>query len=475
MAEIVSLALSAVVLIKPVLKTVHEICADAENFGRDAEKLLLRLSIQETRLQSMERILFELGKFPTLSGRLFDHLTSQLQNHVIRMLRQLYGLLFDFKSAKDKYTTTSGVNGNIELLRVPNTDIDSLAISLLAFGEANENAHKESTPWARKARWVMWDKRRTEKMIVEFEAWNQRFCLVLESAWWPLPFFNTTSHLSALEKDQDTDFAGLRPGITLRKLLLDPSISVENTEQMKLPIGKFQLLGTFRSLDVGLVQGQEVFVEYRPYELDPTGYTPQDVSNRIRQLAALLYQHKDPRFKVPRCVNYFDDHSRKRIGFSFEIPKGYNANPYSLSSLYTSKAMRPDLDLRFHLGHQIAESLMLLHSVGWVHKGLRSDNIVFFRRKDQETGSDTQASGQPVATILQPLIVGFEYSRHESDVSSLQVDREIARNIYRHPDRWGQPKEKFNMIHDIYGMVDISLSFSFLRPLLLTHCPQHLA
>ncbi|KAJ0312472.1 hypothetical protein COL516b_001556 [Colletotrichum fioriniae] len=49
-------------------------------------------------------------------------------------------------------------------------------------------------------------------------------------------------------------------------------------------------------------------------------------------------------------------------------------------------------------------------------------------------------------------LVGFEYSRQDSDFSDQFGESELKRNIYRHPERWGQPTKRFGKIHDIYAL-----------------------
>jgi hypothetical protein len=49
-------------------------------------------------------------------------------------------------------------------------------------------------------------------------------------------------------------------------------------------------------------------------------------------------------------------------------------------------------------------------------------------------------------------LVGFEFSREESDRSATEQDDRLERNIYRYPDRQGPPEGRFNVLHDIYSL-----------------------
>lgn len=69
-----------------------------------------------------------------------------------------------------------------------------------------------------------------------------------------------------------------------------------------------------------------------------------------------------------------------------------------------------------------------MHLAGWLHKGIRSDNTLFFAEDDGSFSYD------------QPFIVGFEYSREASAVAQTEgVTDDFEFNLYRHPDVQGLP------------------------------------
>jgi serine/threonine protein kinase len=91
---------------------------------------------------------------------------------------------------------------------------------------------------------------------------------------------------------------------------------------------------------------------------------------------------------------------------------------------------------------RIAKSLEAFHAVGWVHKSIRSDCILFMV-KDEKHREDAYAS---------PLLTGFEFSRVASGPTDYTHDDKIERNLYRHPERQGPPQVAFTKIHDIYAL-----------------------
>ena len=54
--------------------------------------------------------------------------------------------------------------------------------------------------------------------------------------------------------------------------------------------------------------------------------------------------------------------------------------------------------------------------------------------------------------LTQPWIFGFEFSRPENYFSAGFIDTCPDRDVYRHPERQGQPLTTFKKTHDIYAL-----------------------
>jgi serine/threonine protein kinase len=131
----------------------------------------------------------------------------------------------------------------------------------------------------------------------------------------------------------------------------------------------------------------------------------------MRKLATLLsLTHKPPHFRAPRCVRYLDDRSDEpfKYGFMYEKPAGVppETEPTSLLDLIGRDKM-PSLTKRVILAHAIAQCLMYLHSVNWLHRGFRSGNIVFFT---PNAGEEPAYAG--------PIVSGFDYARRTTRTRS---------------------------------------------------------
>ncbi|KAG7291006.1 hypothetical protein NEMBOFW57_001014 [Staphylotrichum longicolle] len=204
--EVAGLVFGAVVLVKPICSSIDDILKTYSEFGKDAERLRLRFVVSRTRLDSMERVLFDENKFsPVMPGRLIDHLPEKTCDDMLALLRQLYGLLVEYAAVRVQYKIERQQEA------ADKVDVGSLAdmspedrIKCLTLDKKRtEASQQKAVGWARKMMWAAFDKTSTEKLVSEFEAWTQRTQTLLEAAWWPLSFFQTLERLQKLEGDKD--------------------------------------------------------------------------------------------------------------------------------------------------------------------------------------------------------------------------------------------------------------------------------
>lgn len=196
---------------------------------------------------------------------------------------------------------------------------------------------------------------------------------------------------------------------------------------------------------------QRVWVEWREY--DPlTQAQPTLNPSRVDKLVSLLSDvHKPDLLCVPHCIGYFDDPRCKennyragRLGFVFEKPSPVCASPVSLRTLIMLQT-KPLLTDRVAIAKAIANCLMSLHSVNWLHKGLRSQNILFFPKDD--------------CTIeySYPYLSGFGYARpaFREDMTEMMSQNPEA-DMYRHPRTHGlgpwEGRQGFKRSYDIYSL-----------------------
>lgn len=210
---------------------------------------------------------------------------------------------------------------------------------------------------------------------------------------------------------------------------------------------------------------KKVWVEWKEYDRQRPGdlSPPKNViCERVRKLAALLNHSPKPEaFRTPHCLGFFDrasangvededeDILNMRLGLVFERPLDdclhASLPPVSLRELLQT-SRKPRVTERVKLAHAISNCVLYLHAVNWLHKGLRSHNIIFFRT----------TSGQ--VDYTKPYLSGFDFSRparadEMTDIPGPGDDAEY--NLYRHPLAQStnpEERERFKKSFDIYSL-----------------------
>jgi hypothetical protein len=127
--------------------------------------------------------------------------------------------------------------------------------------------------------------------------------------------------------------------------------------------------------------------------------------------------------------------------------------------LFHSK-LKPPLEQRLRLASDLARTFSDLYSSGWLHKGIRSDNIVF----PQLYSKEEKNSLSNFRDLSSPLLIGFNYSRQESEEQTINKSKLIndsETSIFRHPAYQGEAAQGYKIHYDIYSfglvLVEIAL------------------
>ncbi len=244
------------------------------------------------------------------------------------------------------------------------------------------------------------------------------------------------------------------PSHATSKTLIDPTATLEQVDRQNRTANLSQVGSD------GSHKKTRVFVEFKSFELKRRATEPSDaVKARVENLARLL-AHKDAHkvgFNALHCIAVIKMAAPETaFAFAFELPDALfpaTKSPTSLSSAISSRTMqRPTLNERFAMARAVVKTVFQLHSVDWLHKSIRSENVLFGLRGDPSAPN-----------YARPLLVGFEFSRLEKDRSTTEQDGRLDRNIYRHPDRQGLPEDRFNSLHDIYALGVVLLEIGLWR------------
>ena len=260
-------------------------------------------------------------------------------------------------------------------------------------------------------------------------------------------------------KDEVAMAAGALDAITLRQHLLDRSHMSDTLEvpRESLKITRCRGGVSKARFRYAKLAGKPVVVERFKYATASSeSIEPSDATIlALKRVVNLLSHPKRASFHILPCVGYIQERHVKNFGVIYDMEQRSceGERPVTLHSLYSSK-LRAPLGDRIALAYALATALSNFHRVGWVHKELRSEVILFFKKSStpHEHHSEPDAPNLGV-DITQPWLCGFEGSRPEEEESRLLGDFSGETNAYRHPERWGRPTMKFEKSHDVFALV----------------------
>ncbi|KAL9629964.1 MAG: hypothetical protein Q9164_006642 [Protoblastenia rupestris] len=235
------------------------------------------------------------------------------------------------------------------------------------------------------------------------------------------------------------------------------------------------------SLGTSLRSEDPVFVEWRSF-IGKKDRPNKLAEEQIHELGDFLtVPHRPKELRALDCVGLFQDKPNARYGIVHEIPEHLRNlrtesrriyNPSTLTDLMHNVDNIIDLGVRFELAKKLIYSVVVLHTCGWLHKNITSDNIIFFTARPAD-GEKVKESRKDVG---RPMIVGYGLSRPD-DVATREaeerknnysaVDPIRARNrggnnnedeeqpdfnIYQHPDKSANPDRRFRHSYDIYSL-----------------------
>jgi hypothetical protein len=185
---------------------------------------------------------------------------------------------------------------------------------------------------------------------------------------------------------------------------------------------------TRNSRAVATYQGSDILVEWKTVVSSRSHHDYLVLDRRIKDVARVLQtDFKPEELRTLPCIGVTERIDEEEIQYSLLYSLPSPSTYFSLSEWIFGTKNRPLGDY-FTIAKALSKALLFWHLAGWLHKGFRSHNILFFAKN--------------VTAVLPeyPYIVGFEYSRadvQDSLTEDLADDREF--NLYRHPDSQGHP------------------------------------
>ena len=210
------------------------------------------------------------------------------------------------------------------------------------------------------------------------------------------------------------------------------------------------------------------------------------LDNRVNQVAAFLHE-LEPSFHSLPCRGFVKDHEANRYGYIFDLPRDLSAlnlqlenssrltsqhilpsmpEMLSLREFFDHSDQSPSLNDRLHLSLIVLETILNLHTSGWLHKELRSANMILIR-------PPSSAEARSILSSYTIYVAGYVYARAD-DPSELTepLAYSTEADLYRHPSSLGKSREPFCKYFDLFSvgctLLEIGL-WTSLRQILAYH------
>jgi serine/threonine protein kinase len=219
---------------------------------------------------------------------------------------------------------------------------------------------------------------------------------------------------------------------------------------------------TFRTFE--RYHGKPVLIEWKE-----VGYLNfKALETRVDCVSTFL-QELEASFHSLPCRGYVKDHDARRYGYVFDLPTTSDTNispstseldvsdlpPFptvcTLREILDLEAPAPSLNLRVSYAVRLLETLLQLHTSGWLHKELRSENILFI----QNTSSISCENDHAVDDLSpsQMYLAGYVYTRADNAAEMTEpLESELEADLYRHPSTIGRHRLPFRKTFDMFSV-----------------------
>jgi len=222
----------------------------------------------------------------------------------------------------------------------------------------------------------------------------------------PVPSHYSTEILDTMEVLKNLKELRLKLGVDLvgdEIHLNKASPTIKVPRQLRVKSGEVTAHTVLSSTrELGMYKDRNVLIEWKPF--DKT--FADKLEHRIETLALLLSEATDTSLGSLPFLGFFRDFGIDRYGFVFELPFASNLvaheQAYRVVTLLDRLSVgKPSFEERLSIALCLSRALRQLHTVGWLHKGVRSDNVLFC---SVETFDKTP-------TMKGPYLAGYGYAR----------------------------------------------------------------
>ncbi|KAK4121517.1 hypothetical protein N657DRAFT_577590, partial [Parathielavia appendiculata] len=307
----------------------------------------------------------------------------------------------------------------------------------------------------------------------------------------------------------EPDTSQVRAAVERKALTVGQGMTTESTQTQRAPLSldMFFLPNNFGSKEFASVKHfvtvkrsdsasnpSYYLLERKPFDPSILDADKDRLASRIQRLVLLLQRPKSPDFRTPKAEGCIHDPGNSCWWIAFQYPLHVDPptlgktpdsthiatrrlllskpkdTPVSLLTLLAPSAkFRPPLEQRLALASAFCTTLSELYLSGWLHKSIRSENILFpHAGAVLHPPPYSYAPEQMQAILSTPLVCGFDYTRHESEWATVDRARtrgQVAAAIYRHPDYQGEAAEGYKVQYDAYSVGLVLVEIAVWMPL----------
>lgn len=205
---------------------------------------------------------------------------------------------------------------------------------------------------------------------------------------------------------------------------------------------------TYLGAEFAVYRGKQVLLQWKVAE----GIHWEKYRDQMKCLTVLLMSLRDPSFRSLQCPGYYPLEREGRHGIMYAMPDDdVQWDFQTMDNLITQMRLVP-LHRRLDIAKALSETILQLHTAGWMHKNLRSHNVIFLAPK---------ASTLDVFLQSEPILIGYDYARPDTAEAALALtqlpDTDLRADLYRHPQARGAGREIFQKRFDMYALGSVIL------------------
>ncbi|KAK7438184.1 hypothetical protein VKT23_018117 [Stygiomarasmius scandens] len=479
---------------------VYTIFQAAIDFPETSDKLVLQLDIERARLQM----------WGEASGASQGALCSELslfQGIVDGILQRLANLLQDSSRLMEEFGLVEATDAGETM--ESRRSVSFSRVKDLLRERSSKNPEADRIPTIRRIRWAISSKSKFESLVNTIRGFTTNLWeLLTESQQATIShrlhrvkiqavavcddasglkmlqevsendcnsqdMFSMALRKSILVSESGQEASTVESGVSIQKLLKQDFILPEDFAQATYS----RCIALYKPR-FAAEESRYVLIEKKRYDSNISSEDRVHLHHRLHRLIMLLNASSTDgiRAALPRCMGYWSEHEQNCWYLVYQEPFLPHSilpplpnigqgpisitmgQPRSLLSLLQS-SIKPSLECRLALAGTLAKVLSQLYGSEWLHKSIRSDNIVFPHAPpngpSNKPAKDSKGSlSNSNFDLSDPLITGFEYSRQYTESVSIDyVSEDLAEAIYRHPDYQGDASNKagYRMAYDVFS------------------------